>query len=387
MNTPFLGTGLLSAGFVRSACLGLTGVLTLALTACATEPSSTAPAAALTPQATLPSEWIKGIDVSEARGAEAAGVTFKDRAGAVKPALQIVKDHQYNWVRVRLMVDPDGTYGLLQDLPYVKAVMKDAKGRGLKVLLDLHYSHWWADPGNQWTPARWAGQDVNALSNSVYAYTKDVISQLRAQGTAPDMVQIGNEINGGLLWEAGRIGNMANFVKLSNAGATAVRDASGGNASMPPIMVHIAKTGDAAQTVAWYRTFVAAGGWVDAIGLSYYPMWHGDFANLSSTVSALRSNFSWAKVYLAETAFYWDTNQVGYSGLPYPQTQQGQSDYLKALTPAVRNAGGSGIFYWGAFWSQSARWLTAPGWTDDDASRRSLFDDQGRATLAVDGLN
>jgi len=298
-----------------------------------------------------------------------------------------VKDHSYNWVRVRLMVDPDGQYGLSQDLPYVKAVMKDAKGRGLKVLLDLHYSHWWADPGNQWTPARWTGQNVTALSSSVYAYTKDVITQLRAQGTAPDMVQVGNEINAGMLWDVGRSSSMANFVALTNAGATAVRDASGGTASMPAVMVHIAKTGNAAETVAWYRAFIAAGGWVDTIGLSYYPMWHGDFTNLSGTVSALKSAFPWSKVYLAETASYWSTNQKGYSGLPYPQTPQGQYDYLKALTPVVKNAGGSGIFYWGAFWSQSSKWLKAPTWTDDDTSRRSLFDDSARATKAIDGLN
>ena len=365
------------------------GLLAAGLSACAAGVPDPATSAALHTQATAvqPTEWVKGIDVSEARAAEAAGVKFRDLNGTVKPALQLVKDHQYGWVRVRLMIDPDGNYGLFQDLPYVKAVMKDAKARGLKVLLDLHYSHWWTDPGNQWTPARWKGQDAATLAGSVYAYTKDVITQLRAQNTAPDMVQIGNEVNGGLLWDVGRSSDMAGFVKLSNAGASAVRDASGGQASMPPIMVHIAKTGDAAATVAWYKTFIAAGGWVDVIGLSYYPMWHGDFADLSASVKALRSAFPWARVYLAETAFYWDANQKNYGSLPYPQTPQGQLEYLRALSPVVRQAGGSGVFYWGAFWSQSGKWLKAPGWSDDDASRRALFDDSARATPAIDGLN
>ncbi|MHA0041905.1 glycosyl hydrolase 53 family protein [Deinococcus sp. PEB2-63] len=361
----------------------LVALLSLTLSACQSAP----PAATLRAQATLPSEWIRGIDLSEARAAESRGVQFRDRGGTVKPAAQIARDHAFNWVRIRLMVDPNGQYGLYQDLPYVKDAVKDAKTRGLKVLLDLHYSHWWADPGNQWTPSRWAGQDVNTLANSVYAYTKDVITQLRAQGTAPDMVQIGNEINGGMLWEAGRIANMANFVKLTNAGATAVRDASGGTSSMPGILVHIAKDGNAAETVAWYRAFIAAGGWVDAIGLSYYPMWHGSLSDLGGTLAALRSAFPWAKLYLAETAYYWAPNQKGYTGLPYPQTPAGQTQYLKALTPVVKNNGGNGIFYWGAYWSQSSRWLTAPGWGDDDASRRSLFDDSATATPAIDGLN
>lgn len=367
--------------------------LSAGLTACGgagaegSRPGVQAPGTGLQAAAVVPTEWIRGIDVSEARAAESKGVVFRDTNGAAKPALQIVRDHKYNWVRVRLMVDPNGEYGLYQDLNYVKAVTRDARARGLKVLLDLHYSHWWADPANQWTPARWKGQDVNTLASSVYTYTRDVITQLRAQGTAPDMVQIGNEINGGMLWDTGRLSNMANFVKLTNAGANAVRDASGGTASMPAIMVHIAKDGNAAETVAWYRAFVHAGGWVDTIGLSYYPMWHGDLNNLAETIRQLRANFSWARVYLAETAYYWSPNQGGYTNLPYPQTPQGQSDFLKALTPVVRNAGGSGIFYWGAFWSQSPRWLVAPAWKDDDASRRSLFDDSGTATRGIDGLN
>ncbi|SMB81441.1 glycoside hydrolase family 53 protein [Deinococcus hopiensis] len=368
-------------------CLALT-TLTAVLSSCNTsEQARSVPEPRLQAAAITHPEWIRGIDVSEAQAAESKGVVFKDTTGVAKPALQIAKDHNYNWVRVRLMVDPNGEYALYQDLNYVKAVARDARSRGFKVLLDLHYSHWWADPGNQWTPQRWKGQDVTQLSQSVYTYTKDVMTQLRAQNTAPDMVQIGNEINGGMLWDLGRIGNMANFVKLTNAGAAAVRDASGGTSTMPPIMVHIAKNGNAAETVAWYRSFINAGGWVDVIGLSYYPMWHGDFNNLSETIRQLRSNFSWAKVYLAETAYYWDHNQMGYANLPYPQTPQGQHDFLKALTPVVRNAGGSGIFYWGAYWSQSSRWLIAPAWSDDDASRRSLFDDGGRATIGIDGLN
>jgi arabinogalactan endo-1,4-beta-galactosidase len=335
----------------------------------------------------IPTEFIKGFDASEARAAESKGVAFKDTNGAVKPALQIFKDHSFNWVRLRIMVDPDGNYALNQDLAYVKAMALDAKNRGLKILLDFHYSHWWADPGNQWIPARWSGQNLATLTTSVYNYTKDVMTQLKNQGSPPAMVQIGNEINGGVLWEVGRSSNMANFVQLTNAGANAVRDASGGTATTPAIMVHIAKTGNAAQTVAWYQAYKNAGGWIDTIGLSYYPMWHGNFSNLSGTISSLRSSFNWAKVYVVETAYYWSTNQKGYTGLPYPQTPQGQYDYLKALKPVVVNAGGSGIFYWGANWSQSSKWLNAPGWTDDDSSRRALFDDTAKATKGIDGLN
>ncbi|GHF49396.1 arabinogalactan endo-1,4-beta-galactosidase [Deinococcus metalli] len=367
--------------------------LTAGLISCASSPDvqarATAPLSAqASPARDKDFAWIRGVDVSEARDAELHGVQFRDTDGKVRPALKIVKDHKFGWVRVRLMVDPDGRYGLAQDLPYVKAMLLDAKKQNLHVLLDLHYSHWWADPGGQWTPPRWQGQDARALETSVYDYTRDVITQLRAQDTPPDMVQVGNEINGGMLWEVGRIRNddMTTFAKLTNAGVRAVRDASGGPATTPPVMIHIAKIGDAAATVAWYRAFQQAGGQFDTIGISYYPMWHGSFAELDETIRALNAAFA-KPVYVAETALYWAPNEKGYTNVPYPQTPQGQLDYLRALSPVVQHAGGHGIFYWGAFWSQSAKWLSAPGWTDDDASRRALFDDDAKATPAIDGLN
>ncbi|NTY01439.1 glycosyl hydrolase 53 family protein [Deinococcus sp. JMULE3] len=348
-------------------------------------------AAPVTP-ASLLRGYVRGIDLSEARGAELAGVQFRDRDGTVKPAAQIAADHHFDWVRVRLMIDPGGddgkNYALLQDLPYVKAAVKDAKSRGMKVLLDLHYSHWWADPGNQWTPARWKSLSTADLRVAVHDYTADVITQLRAAGAAPDMVQVGNEINGGMLWEPGRIVNddMTTFASLVNAGVQGVRDAGG--PTPPPVMIHIAKIGNAAETTAWYQAFRKAGGQFDVIGLSYYPMWHGDFQNVSDTVKALRAEYPQTPVLLAETAYYWDTNEVGYKDaqVPYPQTPAGQLAYLKDLNATIRAAGGQGIFYWGAAWSQSPRWLTS-SWTDDDASRRSLFDDDATATPAIDGLN
>ncbi|MFW8627516.1 glycoside hydrolase family 53 protein [Deinococcus sp. ME38] len=356
---------------MNSRLLPLTALLTLALPACS---------AATTPQADA---FMRGVDVSEARDAERSGVQFRDLDGQVKPALQIIRDHRYDWVRVRLMIDPDGRYGLTQDLPYVKAVMLDAQKHNLKVLLDLHYSHWWADPGGQWLPDRWKGQDTATLSASVYDYTRGVMNELKAQGTPPDMVQVGNEINGGMLWEPGRIRNddMTTFAALANAGTRAVHDAQPGT----PVMIHIAKIGDADDTASWYRAFAKAGGQFDTIGLSYYPMWHGTFEDLGDSIRKLKTAFG-KPVIVAETALYWDTNEKGYDNVPYPQTRQGQLDYLRALTPVVRQAGGSGLFYWGAFWSQSSRWLKAD-WTDDDASRRSLFDDDARATPAIDGLN
>lgn len=333
--------------------------------------------------------YSKGVDISEAYYAASKGVSFKDTNGVAKAPLQIFKDHGYTWARVRLMVDATSDYGLFQDLAYVKAAAKDIKAKGMKFLLDIHYSHWWADPANQWIPARWKSYTtVDTLAAQVRAYSKDIMAQLVAQGTAPDMVQVGNEINNGMLWEIGRLSSISNFAKLQAAGANGIKDGKG-SAAMPPIMVHIAKDLSASACVTWYKNFIAAGGWVDTIGLSYYPMWHGSQTDLSNTIKALRTAFTWAPVYVVEAAYYWSPNTAGYSGssqLPYAQTPAGQAAFLAATKKTVVAAGGSGVFYWGAFWAQSSKWLVAPAWTNDDASRRSLFNDSAVLQVGVDSL-
>jgi arabinogalactan endo-1,4-beta-galactosidase len=202
------------------------------------------------------------------------------------------------------------------------------------------------------------------------------------------MVQIGNEVNNGMLWELGRLASIGNFAALEAAGANGINDGRG-SAAMPPIMVHVAKDMSASACVAWYQNFIAAGGWVDAIGLSYYPMWHGSQADLKATITALRAAFTWAPVWVVETAYYWSPNTAGYSGssqLLYAQTPAGQAAFLAATKATVQASGGSGVFYWGAAWSQSSKWLVAPAWTNDDASRRALFNDSAVAQTDIDSL-
>ncbi len=375
MARSLLGAAALVAATVFMAC-DVGGVVTAADEGAVAEDRAVIPA------------YAKGVDISEAYYAAGKGVVFKDTNGTAKAPLQIFKDHGYTWARVRLMVDGTTDYALFQDMTYVKAAAKDIKAKGMKFLLDLHYSHWWADPANQWIPNRWKSYaNVTALSSAVRSYTKDVMAQLVAQGTPPDMVQIGNEVNNGMLWDIGRLSSISNFAKLEAAGAYGIQDGKG-SAAMPPIMVHIAKDMSSSAAVTWYKNFIAAGGWVDAIGLSYYPMWHGSQSDLSNTIKALRSAFSWAPVWVVETAYYWSKNQGGYTGsqVPYAQTPAGQAAFLAATKNTVKNAGGSGLFYWGAFWAQSSKWLKAPGWSNDDASRRSLFNDNAVAQPGIDSL-
>src|ERR1035441_8591996 len=114
---------------------------------------------------------IAGTVVSFLRQMESRGVVFKD-AGVAEPGLQILKNHGYTWVRLRVMVDP---ISLPNNLDYTIALGKDAKARGFKFLLDFHYSDDWADPGHQWVPRAWAKMSHAELVNATFVYTSDTI--------------------------------------------------------------------------------------------------------------------------------------------------------------------------------------------------------------------
>jgi beta-galactosidase len=108
------------------------------------------------------------------------------------------------------------------DLEHTKLMAKRIKAAGLKFLLDFHYSDTWADPGKQFKPTAWRGLSFPVLKDSMFAFTKKVITELKAQGTTPDMVQIGNEINHGMIWPDGHVSHLDNLAQLIKAGTDAV---------------------------------------------------------------------------------------------------------------------------------------------------------------------
>jgi arabinogalactan endo-1,4-beta-galactosidase len=256
----------------------------------------------------------------------------------------------------------------------------------MKILVDFFYSDWWADPEQQWLPAGWTGS-----SDDIWYHTTNVLNAMKnASGCGtPDMVQVGNEVNGGMLWPAAEItwnpNNFSNFVSRANAGYDAVKSVSG-NIN---VMIHYAGAkGNGFDAPWWFGAYAGAGGKLDVIGISYYPMWHG---SISNAVNALNSLASHGKdTYIVETASYWTNSDTGES-TPYPQTKQGQYNFLYDLTNSTKNINRfKGIFYWGATWAQTDEWLHAPGWSDD-ARTRALFDTPGGATanlnMAADAMS
>ncbi len=216
-----------------------------------------------------------GADISFLPELENRGMKFSDN-NVTKDALEILKDHGFNYVRLRIFNDPaqDSGYSPNKgfcDLQHTKAMAKRVKDAGMKFLLDFHYSDYWADPGHQNKPAAWKGLSFPELKKALYDYTFMVMTELKQQGTLPDMVQVGNEINHGMVWPEGDIKSIDSLAQLIQAGTAAVKAV----APATIIMLHVALGGQNDETVFFFDNMLKRNLSFDVIGLSYYPKWHG----------------------------------------------------------------------------------------------------------------
>ena len=290
------------------------------------------------------SQYAIGADVSFLPQAEQQGVVFKEN-GVARPALEILRDHSYNWVRLRIFVAPTK---LPNNLDYTIAAAKRAKAMGFKFLLDFHYADDWADPGHQPTPAAWQSYTHRQLVDAVFAYTRDTIAAFRAAGAMPDMVQVGNEISNGMMWPDGKLpGNWDQFAQLVQAGIKGV-GAGSGDQPRPLIMIHIDKGGDIAATRAFFDKLAAYHVQFDVIGQSYYPWWQGSLNDLRANLEATIREYG-KDVYVVETAYNWEPGNYKTHPGPFAETPAGQREFLDEVNRIVMEAPGGhgkGVFWW-----------------------------------------
>lgn len=232
-----------------------------------------------------------GADISWAPSQEDRGTTFSDR-GVEKDVLKILADHKFNWIRLRLFVDPTAENGYSRQgycgLEQTLAMAQRVEDAGLKLLLDFHYSDTWADPGKQFTPASWKGLSDDELADTISEYTHSVIKRFASEGVTPEMVQIGNEIHNGFLWPQGRIKDSPEtFGALLRRASEAVREAD----PNVKIMVHPALGGDNARSVRFFDLVLAEDVVFDVIGQSYYPEHHGTLEQLKSNLTDLAARY------------------------------------------------------------------------------------------------
>jgi beta-galactosidase len=234
---------------------------------------------------------MMGADISFLPELEDKGIKFSDK-NVQKDAIEILKDHGINYIRLRIFNDPARDSGYSPgkgfcDLAHTLQMAKRIKGAGMKFLLDFHYSDYWADPQQQYMPKAWRGENIDQLKQSVYDYTKSVIEALKAQGTLPDMVQVGNEINHGMIWPAGAINNLDTLSQLIYAGVSGVRAV----APSTVIMLHIALGGQNDESRFFLDNMTVRKVPFDVIGLSYYPRWHSTLDDLRDNVTDLAARY------------------------------------------------------------------------------------------------
>jgi arabinogalactan endo-1,4-beta-galactosidase len=234
---------------------------------------------------------VLGADISFLPELENRGMKFSDN-GTPGDAIQIMKEHGFNYIRLRIFNAPANPKGYSPnkgfcDLEHTKQMAKRIKAAGMKFLLDFHYSDYWADPQQQNKPAAWVGEDFTALKQSVHDYTVKVMQELKDQGTTPDMVQVGNEINHGMIWPEGAINNLDSLSQLIYSGITGVKEVSPSTI----IMLHIALGGQNAEARFFLDNMKARNVPFDVIGLSYYPKWHGTIEDLKNNMADLANRY------------------------------------------------------------------------------------------------
>jgi arabinogalactan endo-1,4-beta-galactosidase len=369
--------------------------------------------------------FMYGADVSSLPIIEARNAVYTDD-GQPGDALEILNNHGTNWFRLRLFVDPqmknnfNGNTDLFvaQDLEYTIGMAQRIKQLGGNVLLDLHYSDTWCDPCHQWKPAAWQSLSTLAeLEQQVYDYTKQTIEAFRAAGVVPEMVQIGNEISAGMLWNGGpgddcetleetAAGENSGYpwligpddvgfdrlAALLDAGMQGARDGAtmGDNpAPAPKLMIHHDRGDRLSQTDFFLKELLVERGLdFDVIGFSYYPLHHydqnsglGSLADVEATLNHTAETFG-LPIVIAETGFT-QSNEAGRT-YEFPETPAGQQEYLEALVDVVEGVSfglGRGVFWWYA----EARPVSGLGvWQN---GRYGLFDASGELLPAADAFN
>ncbi|UCG88028.1 MAG: glycosyl hydrolase 53 family protein, partial [Gemmatimonadota bacterium] len=257
------------------------------------------PTAEQLPSITKHIDRMIGADISFLPQIEAGGGRFSEgggrffEGGQEVDAIELLKNHGFNYIRLRIFVNPENEKGYSPEqgfcgLDHTLGMAKRIKDAGMGFLLNFHYSDYWADPQQQNKPLAWADLDYETLKDSLRNYTANVLRAMESQGTLPDMVQIGNEVNHGLLWPEGHVGNLDQLAGLLQAG---VEGAEAVDPDMP-VMMHIALGGQNGESRFWLDNIIARGVKFDIIGISYYPRWHGTLEDLYANLHDLVDRYN-----------------------------------------------------------------------------------------------
>jgi arabinogalactan endo-1,4-beta-galactosidase len=273
----------------------------------------------------------KGADVGWLSEMEAAGTPFYTEAGKREDCLQILKDYGINAVRLRVWVDPAHGWCGQKD---VVTMAKRAAAMGFRIMIDFHYSDWWADPGKQNKPAAWKADGFAQLQKDVYAHTFAVLTALKQAGVTPEWVQVGNEITNGMLWPDADSAHRDHLVQLLNEGYAAVK------AVDPNILVviHLNNGADNGMYRWWFDAAAKYGLRYDVIGMSFYPErndWQSASDHCIANLKDMAARYG-KDVMISEIGFYATEPKI---------TKDLLVKMIKGCE-SVPGGKGLGLFYW-----------------------------------------
>ena len=355
-------------------------------------------------------KFVKGMDLSTLLELEKCGAKYYVD-GTETDILDIMKKYDVDTIRIRLWNDPwsenGESYGAGEnDLKTTLAIAKKVTDAGLGVLLNFHYSDFWADPGKQIKPKAWEGYSVEELEQAVYDFTADTMKVFKENGINTTMVQVGNELSNGLLWPEGKVPNYDNIAKFVNAGIRGARAVE----KDVPVMIHLDNGGNNTLYREWFDEFTKRGEDFQIIGLSYYPFWHGTLDMLTDNMNDIAERYG-KDLVIAEVSMGYtmedyktyeklsDGERKGYATKPelvekieYPMTVQGQYDFMEDFLNRISHIKGNkgkGFFYWepawipvaGSGWATPAslKYMNDKGPCGNEWANQALFDYEGNA--------
>ena len=296
--------------------------------------------------------FARGADISWASEMEAGGRSFKKKDGTAAPLLEVLKDCGFNAIRLRVWVDPYGGWSGKED---VVAVARKVKAAGMALMIDFHYSDFFADPSRQLVPSAWKADvsDPEKMAAHVAGHTKDVLAALKSAGVEVKWVQIGNETREGMLYPAGqavwkneRI-DLANFVRLYNAGYDAAKSVYPSAYVMPHL--NSAFFSASYGNPMWLEDFKAKGGKFDMIAFSHYPQYESKMwvDGKEKTLTPAEVN-QYALAYIKKVmADYGVPVMIAETGVRTQASESTARSLLKSFMDEVRNLDQcAGVFYW-----------------------------------------
>ncbi len=307
-------------------------------------------------QIDLPDNFIMGADISSVLALESSGVKYYGWDGEEQDIFRTLAESGVNTIRVRVWNDPKDSQGRGYgggncDIDNAVEIGKRATKQGLSLIVDFHYSDFWADPGKQMVPKAWKSLSIDEKAEALYSFTADSLKLLKKNGVNVSMVTLGNETNGAMCGE----NSWMNILKLMISGSRAVREVF----PKAKIAVHFANPennnyDNYASKLEYYGLDY------DVFSTSYYPYWHGTLENLISEMNVITDKYG-KEVMVMETSYAYTGEDSDFSGNTisdgsavvknYPYTVQGQANCVADIIEAVsRMEKGIGVCYWEPAW-------------------------------------